>query len=99
MTGTGSVTEAGTATGTGLGAAIATGAAGALTGLTAQALKQTLPTMAWTHQSTYRMFLILLEAAFAGLLFIGIVWWTMFSGRKGGELPPQDDTEQPDRKP
>jgi hypothetical protein len=99
MTGTGSVTEAGAATGTGLGAAIATGAAGALTGLTAQALKQTLPTMAWTHQQTYRMFLILLEAAFAGLLFIGIVWWTMFSGRKGGELPPQDDAEQPDRKP
>ena len=99
MTGTGSVTEAGAATGTGLGAAIATGAAGAFTGLTAQALKQTLPTMAWTHQQTYRMFLILLEAAFAGLLFIGIVWWTMFSGRKGGELPPQDDAEQPDRKP
>ena len=35
----------------------------------------------------------------SGLLFIGIVWWTMFSGRKGGELPPPDDTEQSDRKP
>jgi hypothetical protein len=45
------------------------------------------------------MFLILLEAAFAGLLFIGIVWWTMFSGRKGGELPPPDDSEQSERKP
>ena len=83
----------------GFGATTATGAAGVLTGLMAQALSHTLPTMAWTHQQTYPMFLILLEAAFAGLLFIGIVWWTMFSGRKGGELPPPDDTEQSDRKP
>jgi len=109
ITGTGSVTVAGDTAATGsatgaaigadLGAATATGAAGVLTGLTAQALKHTLPTMSWIHQQTYPMFLILLEAAFAGLLFIGIVWWTMFSGRKGGELPPPDDSEQSERKP
>jgi hypothetical protein len=55
--------------------------------------------MTQTHQKTTRMLLLLLEALLAGLLFIGIIWWTMFSGRKGGELPPQDDTEQSDRKP
>ena len=32
------------------------------------------------------MGLILLEALAAGLVFILIVWWTMFSGRKRGEL-------------
>jgi hypothetical protein len=35
------------------------------------------------------MLLILLEALLAGVLFVAIVWWTMFSGRKGGE-PPED---------
>ena len=33
------------------------------------------------------MGLILLEALGALLLLLVIVWWTMFSGRKGGELP------------
>ncbi|MET3493791.1 hypothetical protein [Variovorax boronicumulans] len=37
------------------------------------------------------MGLILLEALAAGLVFILIIWWTMFSGRKKGEL--HDDTE------
>jgi hypothetical protein len=32
------------------------------------------------------MVLIVLEALLALLLLVGIVWWTMFSGRKGGEL-------------
>ena len=109
MTGTDAVTEAeemaaagsksGAAMGTGLGATTATGTGETLTGLTAQALSHTLPTMSWTHQQTPLMFLILLEALFAGLLFVGIVWWTMFSGRKGGELPPPDDREQSDRQP
>jgi hypothetical protein len=36
------------------------------------------------------MLLILLEALLAGVLFVAIVWWTMFSGRKGGEPPSQD---------
>ena len=38
------------------------------------------------------MALLLLEALGAGLLFVGIIWWTMFSGRKGGELPEPDKT-------
>jgi len=33
------------------------------------------------------MGLILLEALLALVLIVGIVWWTMFSGRKKGELP------------
>ena len=33
------------------------------------------------------MGLILLEALLALVLLVGIVWWTMFSGRRGGELP------------
>ena len=32
------------------------------------------------------MVLLLLEALGAMLLLIFIVWWTMFSGRKNGEL-------------
>jgi hypothetical protein len=31
------------------------------------------------------MIYILLEAFLAGLLLVVIVWWTMFSGRPGGE--------------
>ena len=53
---------------------------------------------AHTHH-TRPMLLLLLEALLAGLLFVGIIWWTMFSGRKGGELPRQDDAEQSDRQP
>ena len=33
------------------------------------------------------MLLLFLEALGALCLFVFIVWWTMFSGRKGGELP------------
>ena len=36
------------------------------------------------------MLLILLEALLALLVFVFIVWWTMFSGRKKGELPEDD---------
>jgi hypothetical protein len=36
------------------------------------------------------MLVILLEALAALVLLLGIVWWTMFSGRKGGE-PPKDE--------
>ena len=36
------------------------------------------------------MVLILLEALLAMVLLIAIVWWTMFSGRKGGEPPTRD---------
>ncbi|CAN7651901.1 hypothetical protein LJR194_005112 [Acidovorax sp. LjRoot194] len=42
------------------------------------------------------MGLILLEALLALVLLGAIVWWTMFSGRKGGELkPPGQDTSAP----
>lgn len=34
------------------------------------------------------MALILLEAFIALALLVFIVWWTMFSGRKHGELKP-----------
>ena len=36
------------------------------------------------------MALFLLEALLALLVLIGIVWWTMFSGRRKGELPPPE---------
>ena len=36
------------------------------------------------------MVLILLEALAALLILALIVWWTMFSGRPGGEPPDED---------
>jgi hypothetical protein len=46
------------------------------------------------------MGLILLEALAAGIVFILIIWWTMFSGRKRGELhddePESHDAPPPD---
>jgi hypothetical protein len=43
------------------------------------------------------MGLILLEALAAGLVFILIIWWTMFSGREKGEL--HDEPEAKDDRP
>ncbi len=40
------------------------------------------------------MGLILLEALLALVALLAIVWWTMFSGRKGGEL--HEDTHVDD---
>jgi hypothetical protein len=37
------------------------------------------------------MVLILLEALGALTLLLLIVWWTMFSGRRNGELPSRDE--------
>ena len=56
-----------------------------------------IPTIkAWASQ--YKggvMGLIFLEALGALLLLILIVWWTMFSGRKQGELAaPEDKTPE-----
>ncbi|MDZ4076465.1 MAG: hypothetical protein U1E04_17145 [Hylemonella sp.] len=46
------------------------------------------------------MLLIFLEALAALLLLVLIVWWTMFSGRKKGELaPPEQGGEAPTRPP
>lgn len=44
------------------------------------------------------MDLIVLEAAAALALLIFVVWWTMFSGRCGGELDAPDDAP-PDQLP
>lgn len=52
------------------------------------------------------MALILLEALAALAVLVLIVWWTMFSGRKGGELdahvqdkadPASDETKRNNR--
>jgi hypothetical protein len=40
------------------------------------------------------MGLILLEALAAGLVLVLIVWWTMFSGRKRGEMHDAADSEK-----
>jgi plastocyanin domain-containing protein len=60
---------------------------------------QLTPTIeSWLNQlfpkiSTFiiSMYLIFLEALAAGLILIGIVWWTMFTGRP---KPQQNDQEQ-----
>ena len=44
------------------------------------------------------MLLILLEALLALVLLLAIVWWTMFSGRKGGEPPADPGAGSPARK-
>ena len=43
------------------------------------------------------MTLLLLEALGALLLLLFIVWWTMFSGRKKGELPDAIEREKTSR--
>jgi cytoskeletal protein RodZ len=47
------------------------------------------------------MALLLLEALGAGLIFVAIIWWTMFSGRTRGELrrdaPDSETTESPEK--
>ena len=40
------------------------------------------------------MSLLLLEAFGALVLLVLIVWWTMFSGRKNGELPSSVLTDE-----
>jgi hypothetical protein len=44
------------------------------------------------------MGLIVLEALGALLLLVLIVWWTMFSGRKSGELPTKDEAGKDQKK-
>ncbi len=43
------------------------------------------------------MTLLLLEALGALVLLVFIVWWTMFSGRRKGELP--DEARRDDQDP
>ena len=47
------------------------------------------------------MTLLLLEALGALLIFVFIIWWTMFSGRKNGEPidPPVDERKESENKP
>ncbi len=49
------------------------------------------------RNGTWIMVLILLEALLALVLFVVIVWWTMFSGRNKGELPPAKPAEPDDK--
>jgi hypothetical protein len=48
----------------------------------------------WSHFERKTMWVILLEALGALAILIFIVWWTMFSGRRGGERrddePPKE---------
>lgn len=58
--------------------------------------KPKLPTM---HESrSCFMGLILLEALLALIVLLLIVWWTMFSGRKKGELVSKEDAEMKPQK-
>ncbi len=45
------------------------------------------------------MWLIVLEAVGALALFVFLIWWTMFSGRRQGELdePPPPPDQPPER--
>jgi hypothetical protein len=72
---------------------------GALLGLLAQPPR--LPTIKAhiTAAANHPMTLIILEALGAGLILIVIVWWTMFSGRKNGELPTPSSEEETPPKP
>ncbi|GAB1384983.1 hypothetical protein MASR1M59_01310 [Melaminivora sp.] len=45
------------------------------------------------------MGLILLEALLALVILLAIVWWTMFAGRKRGELPATDPARRPGEPP
>jgi hypothetical protein len=40
------------------------------------------------------MWLILLEAGLALALLVFVVWWTMFSGRRGGEREHEREDEE-----
>jgi hypothetical protein len=41
------------------------------------------------------MWMLILEALLAGGLFVFIVWWTMFAGRRQGERPPDRPGDPP----
>ena len=46
------------------------------------------------HRKDCTMALLLMEAIGAGLLFIGIIWWTMFSGRPDGDPPSATEEKE-----
>jgi hypothetical protein len=45
------------------------------------------------ENGTTIMWLIVLEAVGALLVLVFVVWWTMFSGRRQGELPDEVQDE------
>ncbi len=45
------------------------------------------------------MTLLLLEALGALVILVLIVWWTMFSGRKNGELKSREPVDDVSKKP
>jgi len=51
-----------------------------------------------SHRKAFVMRLILLEALAALVLLVGIVWWTMFSGRRHGELEDPAEPQMPEKK-
>jgi hypothetical protein len=65
--------------------------------LTAQALSQSAPPIIknlFVNWKKTAMILLLLEALAALLILVFIVWWTMFSGRQGGEIKPDEEVEK-----
>ena len=72
------------------------GAAGGRGILTAQALRA-MPTPIikplFAPWKNFVMTLLLLEALGALLILVFIVWWTMFSGREGGEIKRGEEPE------
>jgi len=62
---------------------------------------RTMTTLACAVFLRYVMVLLLLEAFGALVLLVFIVWWTMFSGRKNGELKndTKEDKTTPSDKP
>jgi hypothetical protein len=69
--------------------------------LTAQAAIKSAPLIIeilLANRKKLDMILLLLEALAALLILVFIVWWTMFSGRKGGEIKPDEDAEKIQKK-
>ena len=44
------------------------------------------------------MLWLILEASAAFFVLVFIVWWTMFSGRKGGELDDRLEAPEPPKR-
>ena len=68
--------------------------------LTAQLASQSAPPIIkkfFVNLEKMAMILLLLEALAALLILVFIVWWTMFSGRKGGEIKPDEALEKKDK--